>query len=117
MPLRVALREVLRAGSSPKPLGYCIDRGAVIITANPFQWSVARIYDVHDLAEGPVALAQLVRVIQACVDPSSWRDHGGALGTVRPLGGWLMVDQTPENHFKIESLLDALRTGDGKDGA
>lgn len=114
VPLRVALREVLRAAAGTKPLGYFIDHGAIIVTANPLQWSLTRIYDVHDLADGPAAAARLVSIIQASVDSPNWTDNGGALQRFRPLGGWLIVTQTPENHIKIESLLDAIRKGEGR---
>jgi hypothetical protein len=117
VPLRVALREVLRAGAGTKPLGYYIEHGAIIVTANPLQWSVTRIYDVRDIADGPVPLAQVASILRESIDPPTWRDNGGTLGTVRPVGGWLIVTQTPENHITIESLLDALRKRDGRDGA
>jgi hypothetical protein len=54
---------------------------------------------------------ELVRIITEQVDVESWRDNGGADGSIRSWAGRLIIQQTPENHQKIESLLANLRKG------
>lgn len=141
VPLRVALREVLRAASGPKPLGYGIDRDVIVVTPDSSRSLATRIYDVRDIAEeatveilpynpngmtnvggfGPsfpattsdVPIERLMNVIRHSIDEKSWKGAGGNSGAVRNLAGWLVITQTPENQMKIESLLNALRTGAG----
>ena len=54
---------------------------------------------------------QLVMLITESVDPESWRDNGGTAGSIRSWAGRLIIHQTPENHQKIESMLNNLRKG------
>jgi hypothetical protein len=54
---------------------------------------------------------QLTRIITDSVDPESWRDAGGTVGSIRSWAGRLIIRQTPDNHEKIESLLANLRKG------
>jgi hypothetical protein len=49
--------------------------------------------------------ADLMTVIRESVDPSSWRDAGGSVGSMSPWAGRLLISQTVENHQKIEQLL------------
>ena len=51
----------------------------------------------------------LVAEIQTTIDPPSWRDAGGTVGSVRILGGNLVVNQTPANQQDILRLLEELR--------
>jgi general secretion pathway protein D len=48
-------------------------------------------------------------LIQETVDPESWREAGGSVGSIRVLGGNLIVNQTPENHRALQGLLEQLR--------
>ena len=52
---------------------------------------------------------QIVTLIQDIVDPESWRDNGGAVGSVRELSGQLIVTQTPKNLRALQALLEQLR--------
>lgn len=54
---------------------------------------------------------ELIRMITDSIDPESWRDNSGTVGSIRPWAGRLIIHQTPENHQKIESLLANLRKG------
>jgi hypothetical protein len=54
---------------------------------------------------------QLTRIITDSVDPESWRDAGGTVGSIQSWAGRLIIHQTPDNHQKIESLLNNLRKG------
>ena len=44
----------------------------------------------------------------------SWKDNGGTIGSLRELSGQLVVTQLPENHQKIQDVLDALRAHRGR---
>ena len=54
---------------------------------------------------------ELVRLLTETVDPDSWMDAGGSVGSIRTFGGRLVVHTSPENHQKIEAMLRALRKG------
>jgi hypothetical protein len=56
-------------------------------------------------------LDELVRLVTETVDPDSWIDAGGSVGSIRTFGGRLIVHQSPENHQKIEAIFRALRKG------
>ena len=55
--------------------------------------------------EGPMTVPSLMDLIKELVDPDSWRDNGGVVGSMRLLGDLLIVQQTPENHQRIAQLL------------
>lgn len=104
-----------------------------------------RIYDVRDLIQGycashhpvPVTVRskltaldpdkyltnpaddgamQLTRIIEDMVDADSWRDNGGAVGSLYEFDGRLIITQTPSAHRRIAELLKKLREGGTKDG-
>ena len=54
---------------------------------------------------------EIKQYIQQNVDPNSWKDSGGDVGSVSssPLRAILLITQTPENQHKIVSVLDSLR--------
>jgi hypothetical protein len=85
-----------------------------------------RVYDVRDLidrirkevAPDPPAddsrtwqevVDEIVRLIAEIVEPDSWRDAGGSVGSLREMGGRLIITQTPHAMERIEWLLDRLR--------
>jgi hypothetical protein len=39
----------------------------------------------------------------------TWKDNGGTLGSMRYFGGYLLVDQTPENQILVQRYLDKWR--------
>lgn len=53
----------------------------------------------------------LVLLIQTHVDPDSWREAGGSVGSVTEWDGILIIRQSPENHRAIVRLLETLRSG------
>jgi hypothetical protein len=55
------------------------------------------------------SVESLIKAIEAIVEPDSWRDAGGTIGTVREFGGRLIILQTSENHEHIAELLEQLR--------
>jgi hypothetical protein len=58
----------------------------------------------------PLVTAEgMIELVMETVDPESWRDKGGQVGSVRILGTRLIVTQTPFNHEQIGGLLEQLR--------
>lgn len=51
----------------------------------------------------------VIQLIEETVAQSSWRDQGGTVGSIRELGGQLIVTQTPENQKNLSHLLEQLR--------
>ena len=49
------------------------------------------------------------KLVQETVDPTSWREAGGSIGSVRARDGQLIVTQTPENQRGLANLLEQLR--------
>ena len=52
---------------------------------------------------------QITSLIRETIGVGSWKEDGGQLGSLRELGGQLIVTQTPEIHRQISSLLEKLR--------
>ncbi len=62
------------------------------------------------------AIDSVVKLITDMVAPESWRDSGGTIGSLREIGGVLVITQTRENLRAIHQLLDRLRRAvQGKD--
>lgn len=62
--------------------------------------------------EGPTRtelVDQIIQLIQDTIASDSWKDNGGAVGSVRELQGQLIVTQTPENQRQLVRLLEQLR--------
>jgi Flp pilus assembly secretin CpaC/tetratricopeptide (TPR) repeat protein len=51
----------------------------------------------------------IISLIQDTVASDSWKDNGGTVGSIRSLGGQLIVTQTPENQRDLVRLLEQLR--------
>ena len=50
---------------------------------------------------------QIISFIVKTIDPDSWRDNGGDLGTIKNVGGVIVVTSSRQNIRKIRSILDA----------
>ena len=55
------------------------------------------------------SVERLKLVITETVDPESWREAGGTVGSIREFNGQLVVTQTPVAHDRIAKLLQDLR--------
>lgn len=55
------------------------------------------------------AVEELTRLITEIVNPDSWRDAGGTIGSIREFSGRFVIVATPSMHADIESLLGQLR--------
>jgi type II secretory pathway component GspD/PulD (secretin)/TolA-binding protein len=51
----------------------------------------------------------ITKLIEDTVASDTWKDNGGTTGSIRELGGQLIVTQTPENQRELVKLLDQLR--------
>jgi hypothetical protein len=51
---------------------------------------------------------ELLNLVREQVDPDSWRENGGSIGTLREWAGRLLIQHTPEGHRDIEALLKQL---------
>jgi general secretion pathway protein D len=51
----------------------------------------------------------ITKLIEDTVSSDTWKDNGGTTGSIRELGGQLIVTQTPENQRALVKLLDQLR--------
>jgi hypothetical protein len=54
-------------------------------------------------------IEKLKQIIQNTVEPDSWTNNGGSLGTIQEFEGVLLVKQTPKAHAQIERVLAELR--------
>ena len=54
-------------------------------------------------------MRQLMADITGSVDPMSWRDNTGTVGSIRELNGNLVITQTAANHERILQKLQAMR--------
>jgi hypothetical protein len=125
LPVSVLLGRALQeAGRDQVRLGYTVIDGVVQISTEDdlAKYTVIRVYDVRDLVERERALSPnlkndlasnatdaLIRLIQETIDPTSWRDAGGSIGSIYALGGALVVRQSPQNQDAVLGLLVALR--------
>ncbi|MCK6455488.1 MAG: hypothetical protein L6Q92_03005 [Phycisphaerae bacterium] len=62
-----------------------------------------------ELAQLQNPLDLLVTLIQQTIDPESWREAGGNIGSIQPLNNQLIVTQTASAHSQIRDLLRQLR--------
>jgi hypothetical protein len=51
----------------------------------------------------------LIKLVTETVDPNSWRDAGGTIGSIRAISGHLIITQTAENQALIADLFIQLR--------
>lgn len=54
-------------------------------------------------------IAEAIDLMQSLVEPESWREAGGAVGSIRSSGNLIIVTQTLDAHRQIESLLSFIR--------
>src|SRR5256714_4208901 len=58
--------------------------------------------------------SSIVSLIQDTVATDSWKDNGGTIGSIRAMGGVLIISQTAENHRLLDKLLQQLRQNHGR---
>jgi hypothetical protein len=53
----------------------------------------------------------MTSIIMETIEPESWRDKGGSMGSLRFLGSRLIVTHTPDAHKALSNLLQELSAG------
>lgn len=90
------------------------------VVAYPINDLIAGVPDEADvkasndpiLKDGPTReelVDNLIQLIQSVVDRPSWRENGGAVGSIEAVDGTLLVTQTPENQQMMLMLMEKLR--------
>jgi len=64
---------------------------------------------LDDSYPGDFYASELCTMLQDLVDRDSWRDAGGEVGSIRHVGGVLLIKQTRANHKAIIKVLNGLR--------
>ncbi len=59
--------------------------------------------------ESDEAVEIFIHFTQEVVAPASWRDAGGTVGSMRWIGGRLIVTQTYKNHLELEQTFQSMR--------
>lgn len=104
--------QILRFMLRDRGVGFTIDHGVLFISVQDKidHMTVTRVYDTTVFG---AAAAQLPKLIQEIIDPNSWRDNGGSVGTVRVFTDKLIVTQTFANQCEVEKLLALLAAKNG----
>jgi hypothetical protein len=120
--LQQVLKQLAREAGGTVALDIAIDGNALVFTTaeDAAKFTIVRAYDVEDLlsaattrpgAEGSTLAAQsLVHLIMENVEPDSWRDNGGLVGSISEFGALLVVKTTLSNHLDVDDLLRQMRT-------
>jgi len=82
---------------------------------------ITRIYNIRDLLVGVASdekqmremADEVIKSLKAQIDPTSWSDNGGKLGSIRFRNGLLLVMQSRQNQERVAKLLDKLREATG----
>jgi hypothetical protein len=142
VPFPAALESVLAVANQTLPdpdrqLDSALRDNVYVVTSKEelIIGGVLRIYDIRDLPRLWLGTAvstspatqpenadyltwnewvdQLVTFIERVIDPETWKNNGGWIGSSYEIGGLLVIVQTPENYERIARLLQELRTGRG----
>jgi hypothetical protein len=98
-------------------LGWSIDDGVVTISSRRdlSKNTLTRVYDIRGAIRGQATrqadIDAVIRRVRG-IDPLSWRDAGGEIGSVRELQGQLIVTQTPQVQQRILQELRDIQKSD-----
>ncbi|MGH7133329.1 MAG: hypothetical protein ACREJO_15455 [Phycisphaerales bacterium] len=76
-------------------------------SATPFRDALRKGGD--DRPDRATRIRKIVDIIERTVDPESWADAGGDVGSIQELNGSLIITTTPKNHREIQGVLAKLR--------
>ena len=85
---------------------------AVVAAAATCSVAAAVVAAASEDRQGPARqelVDAIIKLIEDTVSSDSWKDNGGNVGSIRELGGQLIVTQTPENQRSLVRLLEQLR--------
>jgi hypothetical protein len=105
-----ALDLLLQTVGGNTELAYTVEGGVLRITTAERARGrrVVRTYDVGQLAENDPQIEALLKLIVDSVDPASWKDNGGDIGSISQFKSKLIITTTPLNHQKIVALMQSL---------
>ncbi|MBI1899963.1 MAG: hypothetical protein HYS13_02460 [Planctomycetia bacterium] len=112
---RVSLQAALHNVLDPLKLEAVIENGFLIIVPRDRARRMLStvIYEADDLTppsdRGGPDFSELTALIQAVVEPDSWRDARGGDGVIQPMLRTLVVTAEPVIHEQVRRLLRALR--------
>jgi hypothetical protein len=118
LPVDGALDTLLEhVGGDFVRLGWTLDEGVVTISTRDdlSKNTLTRVYDIRGAIRSDATrqadIDSVIRRVRG-IDPLSWRDAGGTVGSVRELQGQLIVTQTPQVQQRIgEELRDVHKSG------
>jgi beta-lactamase regulating signal transducer with metallopeptidase domain len=113
VPYRRALVSVLESASGNVRLGYTVEDGVVIISTmddlRNAPHIVNRVYNIRDFiaSAGDVGAQTqaLVDLIKANVEPDTWRDVNGNIGSIRDFNGLLSITTSSDIQYQVAQLL------------
>lgn len=120
--LRIVLDDV------DQNLGFQEQGGIITISTRERLASktVIQIYDIRPLVDamaGRVApnetmthadiIDSVIKLIEDIIDPDTWKDNGGSVGSIYAVPGLLVVQQTPSVQRKVQDLLEDIEGGQG----
>lgn len=124
-----ALLAAHRSAAGPASLDFASVGGVLTLTsADRAESVVTHLYDIRKwpagmrmrqtraaallvpLSEDEWIMAdRLTAAVQSAIDPDSWRENGGSIGSIRTINGMLVVSQTIRNQERVRRLLTVLR--------
>ena len=108
------LNRLLQQAGTKSKLDFDLDEGVVQIATEDQVNSrtFMRIYDVVDLFPAQPTDADLTSLadsLRKSVAPQTWRENGGAGGTIMSFGSKLIVTASAKTHRQIATALEARR--------
>jgi hypothetical protein len=85
--------------------------GVVEQPARYFGWNVESTFEEDRRQAIEQIQGKMIRVIEDTIDPESWKENGGSIGSAYMFAGRITVFQTPENQRRVAELLSAIRAG------
>ena len=68
-----------------------------------------RAYDVRDVVPAEIEMKELAALVKESVEPGSWRDTGGTVGSLHTSRHKLIVTASEPAHRQIRGILGMLR--------
>jgi len=120
VPARQILHAILSQGGSAD-LQFVVDDNVVIVSTrdelSSAKYQVVAVYDVReffadvelDSPEAQALAGAIMDTIKATVEPDSWRDAGGTVGSIRVLNGQLIINQSVDGQEQVAAFIKAFK--------